>query len=242
MKGTNGEQHAPLFHGLLRDERLTVMHAALYGFIHSLSGRGEAKCYAGNNYLCKMLRIKERALCNLLARLEECGYITREFTYSGKKITKRTIFITPFSQSGLHENTGREELDCIEIQVQPAPECKHSLHENAELIDNLIDKLIDKGDKSPELPKKFNIPTLEEVTDYCIERSNTIDAQNFIDFYASKGWMVGKNKMKDWKSCIHTWEASDKKRNKENANKRTAIEKRSDYASNFYDYEKATDF
>jgi hypothetical protein len=242
MKGTNGEQHAKLFHGLVQDDRLTIMHAALYGFIYSLSGRGEAKCYASNDYLCKSLRIKERALCNLLHRLEECGYITRRFKYSGKKITQRSIFITPLSQGGLHENASREELDCIEIQAQPARECKHNLHENAELIDKGIDKLIYKGDKSPELSKKFKIPTLEEVTDYCRERNNTLDAQNFIDFYSSKGWLVGKNKMKDWQACIRTWETNDKKRAKENANKQTASDKRSDYASNFYDYDKATDF
>ena len=54
-------------------------------------------------------------------------------------------------------------------------------------------------------------PSLEEVTAYCNERKNNIDPQTFIDFYESKGWMVGKNKMKDWKACIRTWERSDRK-------------------------------
>ena len=35
---------------------------------------------------------------------------------------------------------------------------------------------------------------------------NNIDAENFLDFYESKGWMVGKNKMKDWKAAVRTWE------------------------------------
>lgn len=49
-------------------------------------------------------------------------------------------------------------------------------------------------------------PSLEEVSAYCSERNNGVDPQSFIDFYASKGWMVGRNKMKDWKASVRTWE------------------------------------
>jgi hypothetical protein len=49
-------------------------------------------------------------------------------------------------------------------------------------------------------------PTLEMVTAYCIERNNRIDPQEFIDSYTAKGWMIGKNKMKDWQASIRTWE------------------------------------
>ena len=58
---------------------------------------------------------------------------------------------------------------------------------------------------------RFTPPTIEEVTAYCKERNNNVDAQQFIAFYISKGWMVGKNKMKDWKACIRTWERRDAK-------------------------------
>ena len=56
--------------------------------------------------------------------------------------------------------------------------------------------------------KRFTPPSVDEVKEYCSERNNTIDAQTFVDFYASKGWMVGKNKMKDWKAAVRTWEQS----------------------------------
>lgn len=62
--------------------------------------------------------------------------------------------------------------------------------------------------------KKFSPPTLEEVKAYCLERGNQVDAEQFIDFYQSKDWMVGKNKMKDWKACVRTWE----KRNQPKSN------------------------
>ena len=54
--------------------------------------------------------------------------------------------------------------------------------------------------------RKFTKPTIEEIQDYCNERNNGINAEAFYDFYESKDWYVGKNKMKDWKACVRTWE------------------------------------
>lgn len=53
---------------------------------------------------------------------------------------------------------------------------------------------------------RFTPPTLQEVESYIEEKGYHIDAESFIDFYESKGWMVGKNKMKDWKASVRTWE------------------------------------
>lgn len=58
--------------------------------------------------------------------------------------------------------------------------------------------------------KKFQKPTFEEVDAYCKERNNGIDAEAFIAFYESKGWLIGKVPMKSWKSAIITWEKSRK--------------------------------
>lgn len=65
-------------------------------------------------------------------------------------------------------------------------------------------------DKPQEKVKKFVPPTVEEVKNYCDERNNGIDAEAFVAFYDSKGWMIGKNKMKSWKSAVITWEKSRK--------------------------------
>lgn len=54
--------------------------------------------------------------------------------------------------------------------------------------------------------KKFVKPTLEEVRNYCLERKNNVNAEKFIDFYEAKDWFIGKNKMKDWKAAVRTWE------------------------------------
>ena len=60
----------------------------------------------------------------------------------------------------------------------------------------------DKNDKN----NIFIPPTLEEVISYCKERNNSVDPQKWYDFYSAKGWMIGKNKMKDWKAAVRTWE------------------------------------
>lgn len=52
---------------------------------------------------------------------------------------------------------------------------------------------------------RFTPPTADDVAAYAREKSLTIDAQRFVDFYESKGWMVGKNKMKDWKAAVRGW-------------------------------------
>ena len=64
------------------------------------------------------------------------------------------------------------------------------------------------GEKiSPQTPrKKFVKPTVEEVRNYCLERKNNVNPEKFIDFYESKDWYIGKNKMKDWKAAVRTWE------------------------------------
>ena len=54
--------------------------------------------------------------------------------------------------------------------------------------------------------KRFAPPSVDEVRAYCAERNNGIDPQSFVDFYESKGWMVGKNHMRDWKAAVRTWE------------------------------------
>ncbi len=67
-----------------------------------------------------------------------------------------------------------------------------------------------KKDISDDISKKthtiFRPPTVQEVKAYCEQRGNSIDAEYFVDFYTSKNWMVGKNKMKDWRACVRTWE------------------------------------
>ena len=103
----------------------------------------------------------------------------------------------------------------------PAPDMHHASTEVATLIPDSLNLI-------PDSPKKgrFTPPSLDEVADYCRQRNNNVDPQGFIAFYESKGWMIGKNKMKDWKSAVITWEKRNEA-NKRNGkpDTRTALER-----------------
>lgn len=64
--------------------------------------------------------------------------------------------------------------------------------------------------KKEKKEKLFIKPTIEEVRAYCEARQNGVDAEQFFNFYEAKGWMLGKNKIKNWKCCVHIWERRDR--------------------------------
>lgn len=72
-----------------------------------------------------------------------------------------------------------------------------------------------EGKKERNNIRRFEPPAVETVRAYCNERNNQVDPEMFVDFYESKNWMVGKNKMKDWKAAVRTWEKGRSQTRKE---------------------------
>lgn len=74
-----------------------------------------------------------------------------------------------------------------------------------------------KGNKDNNINKKkgrkkitrFSPPSPQEVTEYANSISYKLSGDAFVDFYKSKGWLVGKNKMKDWQAAVRTWKQKD---------------------------------
>ena len=89
-----------------------------------------------------------------------------------------------------------------QISEKSPPEIEIELEKDIE-----IEKEIDSSAKSTTTKRKrFEKPTLSQITQYCLERNNCVNAEQFYDYYESNGWKVGKNAMKDWKACVRTWE------------------------------------
>lgn len=86
---------------------------------------------------------------------------------------------------------------------------------------------IERGADKPPRASRFTPPSVEEVSAYCQERRNSVDAQRFVDFYASKGWKVGKEAMKDWKAAVRTWERRDEHGHERNTSDNPAQERKS---------------
>jgi hypothetical protein len=64
---------------------------------------------------------------------------------------------------------------------------------------------IQAPDKPAHTQTKFIKPTIEEIEQYAAEKNLTVDANRFFDFYESKGWLVGKSPMKDWRAALRNW-------------------------------------
>jgi hypothetical protein len=82
----------------------------------------------------------------------------------------------------------------------PCPEIGHNNKEDI----NINTLSIKEGSS------RFQKPSVDEVRSYCQERGNDVDPEQFCNFYESKGWLVGKSKMKDWRAAVRTWEKRDR--------------------------------
>lgn len=98
-------------------------------------------------------------------------------------------------------------------------------------IDNNYNNYIIERDSNTreEKQKKFQKPTIEEVADYCVQRKNGINAEEFYYFYESKGWLVGKTPMKNWRAAVITWE---KKRDQQSNTQNNGHHRTSNQTSN----------
>lgn len=144
-------------------------------------------CYASNKYLADLFDTTEITISRKLRKLKTKNYITIEYEKRGAEIKNRFIRLT--------------RLLTDDYQI-----CKPTVNKNVKENNTSINNI---NINNKEIYKeRFKKPTLEDVKEYCEERNNGIDAETFINFYESKGWMVGKNKMKDWKACVRTWEKS----------------------------------
>ena len=99
-----------------------------------------------------------------------------------------------------------EPNETKENQIEPNE--SHNIKKSNVKKNNIKESPI-KGDKE-KAQTRFSPPTVEEVAEYCRDRGNSVNPERFVDFYASKGWKVGDQPMKDWKACVRTWEQLDK--------------------------------
>ena len=163
---------------------LTPNAKLLYAEITALCNMN-GKCTASTQYFCRLYEVSRGAVQNWLKMLDDNGYINRTVIY--KQGTKEIM----------HRYINLKDKGSINISTD---------NTNINITNT---NLTDSNKKA-----LFKKPTLDEVKNYCILRKNNIEAEAFIDFYESKGWQIGKEKMKSWKACVRTWESREKKNTK----------------------------
>ena len=189
------------------DKTLRAGAKIFYGEITALCSK-YGVCTASNNYFAKLYKMTPSGITHWITQLKDKGYINVEYETEGNEIKQRRIIINQFNASNkvidrVMTNVNRVVTKVGEGYLQKVKENNTS---NNITSNNNIPPIIPQ-----EKSTRFVKPTVEEISQYCEERVNGIDAEEFYDFYESKGWMVGKNKMKDWKACIRTWEKARKK-------------------------------
>ena len=172
------------------DKSLSANAKLLYGEITCLTNEN-GFCFATNKYFADLYNKSKVTISKWISELVVNGYVSTSYTYKegSKEIDKRYISIL---KGGVKEN--------LKGGIKENFKGNNTSINNTSIIKEKIKKR-----------KNFIVPTISEIEDYCHLRDNGISAEQFYDFYQSKGWLVGKTKMKDWKAAIRNWERNRKK-------------------------------
>lgn len=108
----------------------------------------------------------------------------------------------------------REKKKQLLIEHGECEQCSKTFEKHSpELeLDKEIDKDKENKEDTPDKPatrSMFLKPSIDDIREYCKERKNNVQPEKWFSHYESNGWMVGKNKMKDWKAAVRTWEHSN---------------------------------
>ncbi len=180
------------------DTRLNALDKVILMEIDSLD-QGEKGCYASNEHLATFCQCSKTKVSTAISKLIECGYVYIQ-NFDGRKRELKSRL----------SNFERQNIKNCNADIQNLKESNTYRNTN----NNTNSKLKESNKENNNTPKtekkeRFKAPSVEDVQAYCDERGNNIDAQHFIDYYSARGWMLGKNHIKDWKACIRTWERND---------------------------------
>lgn len=112
---------------------------------------------------------------------------------------------------------GQDVCNCIPEHAFASPTVCNCIPRDEEKESNK-EKEEEKKEKPPKGGKKkaavvaaFCPPTVEEVEAYARQMGYAeFNAAKFCAFYDSKGWMVGRNEMRDWRAAARGWEMRDR--------------------------------
>ena len=173
-------------------------------FIHMLlkanwkDGKFEGKVIPRGSFVSSLPKLAEETALTIREVRTAITHLKLTGELTSKSYSKYTVF------------TVKNYCLYQESDIQNDTQATGKRHSNDILTTTIEEKkeVNNKKEDTNVSKKKFIPPSLNDVRTYCLERSNNVDAQAFVDFYESKGWMVGKNHMKDWKAAVRTWERS----------------------------------
>lgn len=114
----------------------------------------------------------------------------------------------------------KKALQCNADVTQVKQLCNGEIEKELEKELELDKEIDNKCASTKQKRKRFVKPTISDIEQYCSEKNISINAQQFIDYYESNGWKVGRNSMKDWQATVRRWASNNygkKKSSKDNA-------------------------
>ena len=159
----------------------------VFAFINGYSQEGQGCYYGGLANLQRVCGIASRQTAiDILKSLMAKGYIVKsEQLFNGVKMISYSV--SPI----IGQDVQKMDKGC--------PENGHN-----NIGDININSLSLKGSS------RFQKPSIEEIRQYCQEKGYNVDAEQFFNFYESKGWVVGKSPMKNWRAAVCTWNKREK--------------------------------
>ncbi len=223
-----------------------LVYAAIYGF----SQKEDQWFTGGQQYLAELCGSPVRTIRRNLKNLEELGLIEATFSDTDARFNKyRATAIRELedimSPNKIEDNLNKKEdiMSPIENEIEDisntiedtmSPNRGHNVRQNINKYKNINNNSLEnkknKNTLSAARAKEevFIPPTVEDVRAYCTFKGFIFDPEEFVDFYAGKGWMVGQNKVVDWKSVANNFERKKRKdlekEQKTQAKKKTALE------------------
>ena len=167
-----------------QDKSLSWNEKILLMEIDSFTAK-DRECYISNEYIAELLGVTDRCARKYLSHLLQLGLI-RVVKFDGRK---RYV-----------ESTISFQAEWNICSRQDGVSVPHT--DNNEYINN---NSLSKRESS-----RFQKPSIDEIRQYCISRNNSVDSEQFFNFYESKGWIIGKSPMKDWRAAVRTWEKREK--------------------------------
>ena len=140
----------------------------------------DRECYISNEYIAELLGVSVSWASKCLSHLLDLGLV-RVVKFDGRK---RYV-----------ESTIQFKADLNDSSMQDGIKVPHT--NNNEYINNTL--------SNKESRQKFVKPSVEEIRQYCQEKGVNVDAEQFYNFYESKGWLIGKSPMKNWRAAVATW-------------------------------------
>jgi hypothetical protein len=219
----NFTMYTTIIHPLRKMYNLSINEYCVLEAIKNLSNnkKYEGWCVLPQDKLAKALDLSVKTIQRSYKKLEEVGLATRRWSTKGDTAirpsdewnewfmpekahlllgmkTNNEEIVAFIPNSGVHP---LDKMSTPPSQIVQASPVKMSTNTNKDTNKDIIKEKIYKKEK-------FVKPSIGQIQEYCKERKNNINAEQFHDYYQSKGWKVGKTAMKDWKAAIRTWERS----------------------------------